>query len=110
MTVNEIYEKINLTVPMEQRKFFSLLNDTINELEVMYGDITVGNAQISKVSDLSDSISVDPLYYSAIADNILFLAGAGETYKSIFINKADSAHKKLWSNKAKGKIIKRVGW
>lgn len=110
MTVKEMYERINLTVPMEQRKFFVLLNDTINELEVMHGDISVGDAQITNINNLSDNFPVNPLYHSAIADNILFLAGAGEMYKTSFLNKSDNAQKKIWREKAKGKIIKRNRW
>lgn len=110
MTVLEIYARVNLTTPLEQTNFFYFLNETIYELETMHGNITVGDSQLSKISNLSDSIAIEPLYHTAIADNILFLAGAGEVYKGEFIRKSDLAHKKIWSDNAKGKFVKRNGW
>ena len=38
MTILEIYEKVNLVVPIEQRIFFNFFEDTVNELQSLYGD------------------------------------------------------------------------
>ena len=38
MTILEIYEKVNLLIPIEQRVFFNLFEDTVNELQSLYGD------------------------------------------------------------------------
>ena len=38
MTLLEIYEKVTLLVPMEQRVFFNLFEDTVNELQSLYRD------------------------------------------------------------------------
>lgn len=110
MTVFEMYERVNLTLPLEQRKFLSYLNDTVIELAAMYENVTVGKAQITRVDSLNDSLAINPLYHVAIADNILFLAGAGEMYKGEFIRKAELAYKKNWNSNAKNKRIKRNRW
>ena len=38
MTILEIFEKVNLVVPIEQRVFFNFFEDTVNELQSLYGD------------------------------------------------------------------------
>ena len=32
----EIFEKVNLTMPIEQRRFFNYFDDTVTELQSMY--------------------------------------------------------------------------
>ena len=39
MTILEIFEKVNLVIPIEQRVFFNFFADTVNELQSLYGDI-----------------------------------------------------------------------
>ena len=36
MTLLEIFEKVNLVIPLEQRRFFNYFNDTVNELNTLY--------------------------------------------------------------------------
>ena len=38
MTLLEIFEKVNLVIPIEQRKFFNYFEDTVNELQSLYRD------------------------------------------------------------------------
>lgn len=38
MTILEIYEKVNLVIPIEQRIFFNFFEDTVNELQSLYRD------------------------------------------------------------------------
>ena len=38
MTILEIFEKVNLVIPIEQRVFFNYFEDTVNELQSLYGD------------------------------------------------------------------------
>ena len=38
MTILEIFEKVNLVIPIEQRVFFNFFEDTVNELQSLYGD------------------------------------------------------------------------
>lgn len=111
MTILEIFEKVNLTVPLEQRRFFNYFNDTVNELLSKYsGFVTVENAEYTPVMSLYDDNTVLPLYAQAIVDNILFLAGEGELYKSEFMRKARDAYLKYWNDNAKGRRIRRMRW
>ena len=111
MTILEIYEKVNLVVPIEQRIFFNFFEDTVNELQSLYRDfVFIENAEYTPPTDLSDENVVLPLYHNAIVDNILFLANKGETYKGEFIRKSKDAYLKYWNDNAKGRRIRRMRW
>lgn len=47
MTILEIFEKVNLIIPIEQRVFFNFFEDTVNELQSLYGDFVF-------ITDLKD--------------------------------------------------------
>jgi hypothetical protein len=156
MTLTEIYEKVTLVIPIEQRVFFNFFEDTVNELQSLYGDFVfmkaiketdpqTGNSTYKSVdyygnvyvngnlvegakydaSENNDIITffeytppkslteenvVLPLYHNSIVDNILFLANAGEHYKSEFIRKSKDAYLKYWNDNAKGRRIRRMRW
>ena len=128
MTLLEIYEKVNLIIPIEQRVFFNFLEDTVNELESLYGDfvfikdkteadstsdeIIIAIAEYTPPKSLTDddNFVVLPLYHNSIVDNILFLANKGEFYKSEFIRKSKDAYLKYWNDNAKGRRIRRMRW
>jgi len=117
MTILEIFEKVNLTVPTERRNFFNYLSDSVNEIAGLYGDMphlvfngNITAADIVPVAKLSDELAVLPLYHNAIVDNILFLCGQGETHKGEFIRKAKEAYLQYWSLYSKNKRIKRNDW
>lgn len=111
MTLLEIFEKVNLVVPLEQRRFFNYFEDSVNELRATFGDFVLETkGDYTPPSDLSDSAVVLPLYHNAIIDNILFLSGQGETYKGEFVRKAKLAYLNYWNEGAKGKRIKRARW
>lgn len=111
MTIREIFEKVNLVTPIEQRRFFNYFEDSVNELQALYGAFSVNPEEEYKPpTALSDGNSVRPLYHNAIVDNILFLAGQGETYKSEFLRKSNAAYLKYWNEDAKGRRIKRMRW
>ena len=111
MTIVEIFEKVNLIVPIEQRIFFNFFEDTVNELQSLYRDfVFIENAEYTPPTDLSDENVVLPLYHNAIVDNILFLANKGETYKGEFIRKSKDAYLKYWNDNAKGRRIRRMRW
>lgn len=111
MTLLEIFEKVNLMVPIEQRRFFNYFEDTVNELNTLYdGFVFVSEGEYTPPKDLSDSVGVLPLYHNAIVDNIVFLAGQKETYKGEFIRKSKLAFLKYWNDNAKGRRIKRIRW
>ena len=111
MTILEIYEKVNLIIPMEQRVFFNFFEDSVNELESLYGDfLFIKDKEYTPPKSLNDDNVVLPLYHNSIVDNILFLADKGETYKSEFIRKSRDAHLKYWNDNAKGRRIRRMRW
>ena len=111
MTTLEIFEKVNLLVPIEQRIFFNFLEDSVNELWSLYGDfVFIEDKKYTPPKSLTDEIVVLPLYHNAIVDNILFLADKGEQYKSEFIRKSKDAYLKYWRDNAKGRRIRRMRW
>ncbi len=114
MTILEIFEKVNLVIPIEQRRFFNYFADTVNELQSLYGDFVFNKDKEytppTSLSDDEDDNVVLPLYHNSIVDNILFLANAGETYKSEFIRKSKDAYLKYWNDNAKGRRKRRMRW
>ena len=113
MNIKEIYEKVNLSVPLEQRRFFNYFNDTVAELDAMYPEYLFERGKhYAPMRDLSDEYIVRPLYGAAIVDNILFLCGYDKdgTLKGEFIRKAKEAYLNYWRDCAHHKHIKRAGW
>ena len=111
MTILEIYEKVNLVIPMEQRVFFNFFDDTVNELQSLYRDfVFIKDKQYTPPTSLSDENVVLPLYHNSIVDNILFLGNKGETYKSEFVRKSKDAYLKYWKDNAKDRRIRRMRW
>ena len=111
MTILEIFEKVNLVVPIEQRIFFNFFADTVNELQSLYRDfVFIKDAEYTPPTSLSDENVVLPLYHNSIVDNILFLANKGEMYKSEFLRKSKDAYLKYWNDNAKGRRIRRMRW
>lgn len=112
MTILEIFEKVNLTVPIEQRKFFNYYDDTVTELCALYdGFVFEKGEKYTPPNNIEKSKNyVLPLYSGAVVDNILYLAGAGEVYKSEFLRKSKLAYNKYWYDNAKGRRMKRAGW
>ena len=111
MTTLEIFEKVNLVVPIEQRKFFNYLEDAINELQSVYGDFVFSEGKnYTPPENLNDEIDVLPLYHNSIVDNILFFATNEEIYKSESIRKAKDAYLKYWNDGAKGVRKRRMRW
>lgn len=113
MTILEIFEKVNLIFPIEQRIFFNFFEDTVNELQSLYRDfVFIEGKKYTPPESLTDEDEnvVLPLYAGAIVDNILFLAGKGEGYKSEFIRKSKDAYLKYWNDNAKGRRVRRMRW
>ena len=109
MTVRDIYEKVNLSVPMEQRHFFNYFDDTVAELQSMYSGFVAAGDNYQPPDTLDDGSGILPLYHNAIVDNIMFLAGREEGYKSEFIRKSKAAYLKYWSDSAKGRKMRKAG-
>ncbi len=111
MSILEIFEKVNLIIPIEQRRFFNYFEDTVTELQSMYsGFVLEKDTEYQPPKALSDDNVVLPLYHNAIVDNIVFLAGGEETRKSEFLRKAHDTYLKYWNDEAKGRKIKRREW
>lgn len=115
MTILEIFEKVNLVAPIEQRRFFNYFADSIDELLSLYGGYTADfvlekNAQYSPPEGLCDDNPVLPLYHNSIVDNILFLSLKDQSYKLEFIRKSRLAFLTYWNKNAKGRRVKRMRW
>ena len=111
MTLLEIYEKISLKAPIEQRKFFNYFDDSVNELLSLYDIVLIeGKAFEAPTTDLYEDNVVLPLYHNAIIDNILFMVSNDANYKSEFVRKSKEAYLKYWKDKAKSKRIRRMRW
>ncbi len=111
MTILEIFEKVNLVIPMEQRIFFNFFADTVNELQSLYRDfVFLKDTKYTPPTRLNDVNVVLPLYHNAIVDNILFLANQGEQYKGEFIRKSKDAYLKYWNDNARGRRKRRMRW
>lgn len=111
MTLLEMYEKISLKTPIEQRKFFNYFDDSVNELMSMYDLVIIdGKTYEAPTTDLYVDNVVLPLYHNAIIDNILFMVSNDANYKSEFVQKSKEAYLKYWKDKAKGKRIRRMRW
>lgn len=109
----DIFEKVNLIHPIEQRNFFSFLEDTANELMAKYPRKLILNEDAEVCSfdnNLNGEINILPLYEKAIVYNILFLCGAGDTYISEFLRLSDEAYLHYYRLNAKGRRLKRREW
>ena len=110
MSLLEIFEKVNLVTPIEQRRFLNYFEDSVAELEAMYNGFVFKKGMTwQPPKSLSDESVVLPLYSNAIVDNIIFLSGGEESRKSEFIRKSREAYLKYWNDNAKGKKMRRKG-
>lgn len=111
MSITEIYEKVNLEVPIEQRRFLNYLNDTVNELMAMYNNFVINKgSEYTPITSLSEKDIVLPLYHEAIVDNIIFLVNGEESRKNEFIRKSRNAFLKYWNDNARCRKLKKAGW
>ncbi len=110
MTILEMYEKISLKTPIEQRKFFNYYDDSVNELLSSYDIVIEEGKTYAPITDLYEDNVVLPLYHNAIVDNILFMISDEANYKSEFIRKSKDAYLKYWKDKAKGTRQRRMRW
>lgn len=110
MTILEMYEKISLKAPIEQRKFFNYYDDSVNELMATYDIVIEDGKTYAPITDLYENNVVLPLYHNAIVDNILFMISNETNYKSEFIRKSKEAYLSYWNKKAKGTRQRRMRW
>ena len=105
MTVKDMYEKVMLKKNVDIRSFINALNDTQDEVSSSY---RVGTPD--KILRLEDEISIDVLFHNAMLDNVLFILGAGDSFKSEFLRKCHEAYKVLVGSKSKRRTLRRSGW
>lgn len=107
-----IYEKVNLAIPLEERRFFNYIEDTTRELMSMYGKFVLeeGIKEFTPPETMADEFPIRPLYTPAYVDNIVYLATGNETMKSEFLRKSRDAYHKYWSDNAKGKQMIPKRW
>lgn len=111
MSILDIFEKVNLVLPMEQRRFFNCFDDTVRELEATYGSFVFEKGtEYQPPAALCDENAVLPLYHSAIVDNIVFMASGEEARKGEFLRKSREAYLKYWKDDAKGRKMRRLEW
>lgn len=112
MNLVEIFEKVSLKSPIEQRRFLNYYNDTVDELKALYSPFVFEVADIEDegAANLNDKITVRELYKAAIADNILYLSGCGSEYRQQFAERAYNAWLEYWTKNAKGARIRRKRW
>lgn len=114
MTLLELYERVNLICALDQRRFFNFYNDTVAELEGLYGNkktlLFRDGTDETPVDSLECENKVLPLYDIAVVDNILFLCGQGELYKNESLRKAQEAYLWYWNNDAKNRRLRRGAW
>jgi len=107
----DIFEKVNLIAPIEQRRFFNFFDDTVRELQALYGGfVFTKGTEYMPPTALDDENAVLPLYHSAVVDNIIFLVSGEEARKSEFIRKSREAYLKYWNDNAKGRKMRRLEW
>ncbi len=106
VSLTEIFEKVNLIMPIEQRRFFNYFNDTITEISAKYSKFVFQkDTDYQPPKSLNDECPVLPLYTAAIVDNIIFLAGGDENRKNEFLRKAHDTYLKYWNDNAKGRKV-----
>ena len=110
MKISSIFEKVNLIIPLEQRRFFNYLEDTESELISKYGEKFVledGASACTHNNKIDGEINILPQYEKAIANNILYLAGAGELYISEYLRLAEQAYIYYYRKNTKKRRLKR---
>lgn len=113
MKIIDIFEKVNLTVPIEQRDFLNYVEDTIHELSSMYGEKFIFSGDDYKFTSpdsINEEIPVHEHYKKAIAENVLFLAGAGDVHQHEFIRQSRDAYLRYWNEDAKDRKLRRNRW
>ena len=114
MNTKQVYERVQMVTNISEREFFDRLNDTIGELNAIYGEVPKllwvnyegGFPPEVWIKKLDDKIDLLPLYHEALSDNILYLSGAGSEYRQEFLMKARNAYLTYWNRNAKGRRVK----
>lgn len=111
INLTDIYEKVTLAVPLEEKRFLSYTDDTVKELLILCdGFVIPDGKEYESPKDLSSELNVLPLYADAILSNIIFAATGDGNSKNEFLRKARLAYLKYWKDSSQGKRAKRMRW
>jgi len=117
MTARELYERVNASAAIDERRFFDCLNDSIAETAAQYGTQPetafpsgLTARDMYRLRSFGEEIPLLPLYSTALADNILYLSGNGEHYKGEYLRKSREAWLSYWHETAHHRKLKRKGW
>ena len=138
MNLKNLFEKVNIRQPTDERTFLNFFNESVEELYVMFGAKYVTKISADKelpekekdeikseaidtvtednsfVKSLNDKNCVYRHYHLPILYNILYLLGLGDSYKSMFLQRSEEAYQKVWkeqlNSSSEKKIIKRSRW
>lgn len=104
MKSNELFASVSVRCPIDQYKFIYYFNQTVDEINLMYPLFT----PLQHMNSFLDEREYPDILHGPISDNILFLAGFGDQYKSEFLRKMKYVFCAWWKMKQKKNgIIKR---
>ena len=111
----KLFEKVNIRVPLEQRRFFNFLNEVINELISRYGAEYVLESEYADrgfrpIESLNDPLQLRAHVVNPVLYGILASALGDESAKAEEIRLADEAYAGIWRGGTKGRRIKRNSW
>ena len=111
----KIFEKVNLRVPVGQRRFFHFLNEAVNELIARYGAEYVLETEYAgrgfrPIESLNDPLQLRAQFVNPVLYGILSAALPDDKAKAEELRLADEAYTSVWKDSMKGRRIKRNGW
>lgn len=110
MNILSIYDTCTHAVPMEQDKFLNHLDTTVRALMARYKPEYVCRADYHTPTSTRDEIPVYDAYFTAVVDNILYLATGDAARKTDYVEEARDAYKTVWSAKMRGRRFVDSGY
>ena len=98
MEFKKMYERVLLVTPLEQRRFFDYYEASVNELTMMFDAkyVMKKDCKFEAPENIEYEDKTRVFFHEPIIDNILYMAGCGDIYKTEFIRKANQAVKEAW--------------
>ena len=112
MDINEIYERVLITAPVDTNTFIIHLNTTIDELLNKYDDkyVLTPEAVSVHVTGMDDGLNVYDEYMTPITDNIIFLITGDGNRKTDYVAHAEYAKKRVWRKIHTERHLRREVW
>lgn len=113
MNIADIYERVRSIIPdADERLFINYYNDTVSELDGLYGNVGkllyLDGVPDVPVKSINEENNLLPLFSTAVVDNIIYLFNHEAPYKQEFMRKAENAHLIYWRENTKGKTIRSL--